>query len=103
MKFDDYQELMEQFLDGRLAPVAFQMAYLAKFKHEARILPDEVFGVLDRLFAEVDAFCADEALLAKLNREEPGYYLDEPALRQRVSEARESLAELAGRRQARVM
>jgi hypothetical protein len=79
------------------------MAYLAKFKHEARILPDEVFGVLDRLFAEVDAFCADEALLAKLNREEAGYYLDEPALRQRVSEARESLAELAGRRQARVM
>jgi hypothetical protein len=83
---------MEQFLAGRLSPQDFQATYIEKVKQETRTFPDDVFDVLDGLFAEVDAFCADKAQLVELERENPGYYLDEHVLRNRVATAREFLS-----------
>jgi hypothetical protein len=103
MNFDDYQDLLNRFLEGAIRAVDFQTAYLEKFKHEARTFPDGVFDVLDALFADVDAFCPDKALFVQLNQNNPGFYIDEAMLRARVSEASELLKKCRFPRPARAM
>lgn len=95
MNHADYQELLCRYLEGAVSSREFQNLYLEKFKTENRRLPEDVFDVLDALFADVDAFCPDAGLLAELNRENPGHCLDEQALRHSVGQARERLKEIS--------
>jgi hypothetical protein len=57
-----YSELIERFLASDLDVTAFEAQYLALFKNETCIFPPEIFDVLDTLFADVDAFCADDSI-----------------------------------------
>ncbi|GAB3408840.1 colicin immunity domain-containing protein [Massilia agilis] len=90
----DYRDLLQRFLSNQLEAQEFQTAYLEKFQNEKRHLSEELYEVLDALFGDVDAFCPDPELLAKLNADLPGFYLSEPVLRTRVERAFALLANL---------
>lgn len=85
-----YANLIERFTRGSMDAAKFEAEYLRTFKNEAEQLPEPVFEVLDALFADVDAFCADPALRDASD-------LDEDGLRARCKEAlRELTAAVAG-------
>jgi hypothetical protein len=86
-----YVDLIERFGAGTIDAPTFESAYLKMFKNESTRLPDVAFSVLDQLFADVDAFCADPELRGALD-------LDEEALRSRCLDALRELAAVAGER-----
>jgi len=92
--YTDYGLLLHSFLAGTLSTEDFQRAYLERFKNESRVLDDALFEILDELFGDVDAFCADPELLVELRGAKPGFYLDEQALRAKVAQASQRLARL---------
>lgn len=57
-----YVNLIERFLDGSIDASTFERAYLDMFKHEEVFFGEELFPILQRVFSDVDAFCADPAL-----------------------------------------
>jgi hypothetical protein len=57
-----YVALIADFVSRKSTPTAFEKAYLSAFKTEEVELPSEVFLVLDRLFADVDAYCGDPGM-----------------------------------------
>lgn len=75
-----YASLIERFTMGSLDAAKFEAEYLRTFKNEAEPLPEPVFEVLDALFADVDAFCADPTLRDASD-------LDEDGLRARCHDA----------------
>ena len=82
-----YLYLLKRFLDNALSAEGFQAAYLDMFKHENRQLDPALFEILDALFGDVDSFVLDPELRSELESQNPGFYLDEIALRRRVSDA----------------
>jgi len=92
--YTDYGLLLHGFLSGASSAEDFQRAYIDCFKNESRALDDSLFEILDELFGDVDAFCADPDLLAELVVAKPGFYLDEKALREKVAQASQRLAKL---------
>jgi hypothetical protein len=72
-----YADLMEAFIHKKIAAVDFERQYLELFKLDNTAWSDAEFVVLDRLFAAVDAFCADPSLRDSED-------LDEEQLRQEV-------------------
>jgi hypothetical protein len=91
---DEYLVLMNTFLHGEMPSAEFQLAYIEKFKNETTLFDEKVFQLLDELFGDVDAFCADPEELAALQAELPGFYLDEQTLRGRVSDIAQRLSEM---------
>lgn len=83
----DYVSLTSQFLDGSLSAVEFQGKFMRAFKDETRDMAEPLFLLLDKLFGDVDSFCADPNLLAELRALRPEYHLDEGQLRAQVAEA----------------
>ena len=86
-----YIELIERFTSGAIDAPAFESTYLTMFKNESARLPDMAFGVLDELFADVDAYCADPELRGESD-------LDEETLRSRSIDALRELTAVAGQR-----
>lgn len=86
-----YIELIERFAFGACDAPTFESTYLKMFKNESDRLPDVAFSVLDQLYAEVDAFCADPELRG-------GADLDEELLRGRSLDALRELTAVAGKR-----
>jgi hypothetical protein len=80
-------DLMAHFLAGSLPVDRFERDFLTAFKDETDSLPDDVFAVLDTLFADVDAFYPGPG-----ERLTGG--LDEGELRERVRAAHAELARL---------
>ena len=85
MALQQYQALLDDFISGRIPPAQFESEYLKKFKSETVIFPDPVFSVLDRLFADVDAYCADSSI------RDP----DDLGDTELITSAKQALAELA--------
>lgn len=85
----DYGSLLEQFLNGAMSVEEFQTTYLDRFKNEGQV-EDLLFELLDELFGDVDSFTRDPQLLA----ENPGLYLDEAGLREKVRSAVNRLSAL---------
>jgi hypothetical protein len=67
------------------------------FNNEVRQFEPGVFSVMDALFGDVDSFVPDPELQIELESQNPGFYLDEPTLRTRVSKAYEELVALTRR------
>jgi Bacterial self-protective colicin-like immunity len=57
-----YRALLDDLISRRSSPVQFESKYLQRFKSETITFPESVFMVLDRLFADVDAYCADSSI-----------------------------------------
>lgn len=87
-----YRSLMTSFLAQEISAQDFQTAFIDLFKTEAQQLDPAVFSALDELFGDVDSFVPDDDLRAELERSNPGFYLDEPRLRHKVSAVSEQLA-----------
>ena len=75
-----YVTLIEAFVLGTISAVEFERKYLDMFKDETESFLSQEFCVLDTLFGDVDAFCADAHL-----RDEND--LDEVQLKQRSQQA----------------
>jgi len=85
----NYGLLFERFLSGAMSVEEFQVAYLDCFKHEGE-LDGPLFALLDEIFGHVDSFTTDPQLLV----ENPGLYLDEATLREKVRVAESRLSSL---------
>lgn len=55
----DYLTLMRNFSTGVLSAGQFEEKFLNLFKSDISRRPEKEFTILDKLFADVDAFCAD--------------------------------------------
>lgn len=85
----DYGSLLGQFLNGEIPVEEFQVTYLDCFKNEGQ-LDAPTFRLLDELFGDVDSFTTDQQLLA----ENPGFYVDEARLREKVRNVANRLSAL---------
>jgi hypothetical protein len=67
-----YADLITSFIGGQVDAKSFETSYLRLFKQETSTLPEEVFRALDKLFADVDAYCPDQDLCGEddLNEEQ---------------------------------
>ncbi len=90
---DPYIELISQFTEGRIGVGAFEHSYLRLFKDDPTRWSEEAFAVLDRLFAEVDAYCGDPALRGERD-------IDAGELKARSEEALSELRTLSGKTQS---
>jgi hypothetical protein len=57
-----YRQLLSAFTAGAITADAFEARFLEMYKSDPTKWPDDVFDVLDRLFAEVDDYVADPSL-----------------------------------------
>lgn len=76
----EYIELARLFLKDKISAIEFERRYLRMFKEDPAIRPDGEYQILNRLFSDVDSFCADPALRTVND-------LDEGQLRFHVSNA----------------
>jgi hypothetical protein len=91
---EGYLSLMEAFINQTISARDFERRYVEKFKNESGSLDESTYQVLDEVFGDVDAFEPDESLRRELEAEDPGYYLDEVRLKERVQAA---VARLTGK------
>lgn len=82
--------LISSFVKGEITTTDFESKYLALFKNDPALGPDEVFLVLNKLFTDVDAFCDNPDL-----RDEDD--LNEEQLRQCSVDALEKLRSFMSR------
>lgn len=83
----EYADLMTAFVDGGISASEFERLYLDKFKGEQRQLDEATYQVLDEVFGDVDALCADDAVYLQLAAEHPGWPLNAAELREKVRTA----------------
>ena len=88
LKLKPYLELLDGFLDEKIAIHDFEPAYLDLFTNDATEWSEAEYEILNELFADVDAFCDDPEL-----RDERD--LDENELRQKCRMALKKLKLLA--------
>lgn len=77
----EYQALLTDFVVGELSVTEFQAEYLSRVKNEKRRLDEELFEILEEVFGDVDSYSSDCELL----QENPGFYLDEDALKRKLN------------------
>ncbi len=53
---EKYIRLIRGFVEGEMSVKEFEQTYLTEFKAETEIVDDELFNILDRLFACVDSY-----------------------------------------------
>lgn len=82
-----YLSLVEEFLAGDIDARTFERRYLEAWSSAPPHGPGPLFDVLEGLFLDVDAYCADPEL-----RDEGD--LDDDALRLSAQKARRRLSEL---------
>jgi len=57
-----YIKLIEEFLANNIRPLTFEQKYLEMFKKDETQWLETEYEVLNGLFGDVDAFCADDSL-----------------------------------------
>lgn len=80
-----YTELIQAFVVGRIDAGTFEREYVQAFEDETFFFGAPIFPILDGLFADVDAYCADPGLRAAVGG------LDEDQLRERCKEVLRAL------------
>jgi hypothetical protein len=58
----EYVQLIDSFVHGEISALEFERVYLQMFKEDPTIRPETEYEILDRLFSDVDSFCADSGL-----------------------------------------
>jgi len=56
-----YIALIDAFVKEKIKPETFEKQYLELFKNDSG-RPDQEFAILDKIFADVDAFCNEPEL-----------------------------------------
>lgn len=57
-----YRQVIFEFINGEMSPPEFERSYLSLFKSDTTKVGGEKFDILDKLFADVDAFVEDPEL-----------------------------------------
>ena len=89
MDVSDYLKLIHSFLSRDIDAGGFEHAYSTKFKNQKGFLPENAYQILDALFSDVDAFCADASLCGEED-------LNEEQLRERCLDAVKKLEAICG-------
>jgi hypothetical protein len=84
---EKYIALISAFVNGEMEAVEFEAEYLKLFKQDTTEWPEAEYAILDELFGDVDAFCADPQLRSEED-------LDEYELKERSRTALEKLQAL---------
>jgi len=84
MKLSPYINLIRSFLNGEIAVKEFERRYMRLFKDDNTKWSQDEYEVLNELFSDLDAFCANPRL------RKPGD-LDEPQLRKNSARALKKL------------
>jgi hypothetical protein len=62
-----YAILLRLFTDGVVGAPEFEVLFLHLYKNDPTDWPADVFNILDAFFADVDEYCADAALRARVS------------------------------------
>ena len=83
-----YEVLLRLLAEDRVTAEEFEVVFLRLYLGDSTAWPEDIFNVLDALFADVDDFCPDPALRAEVGG------MDGEELRRRGAEALERLSQL---------
>jgi self-protective colicin-like immunity protein len=84
----EYIGLLEAFIEGRIDAQTFEQFYLERFKSDTTRWPEGEYQILNDLFGDIDAFCAEPELRGPED-------LDETQLRERSATALDKLRLIA--------
>ncbi len=55
-----YSDLIEKYVSGEMTASEFSESYMTEFKDDDGPMGDEIFWILQKLFANADAYCEPE-------------------------------------------
>ena len=85
--FEEYEVLLNQFLEKKISTEIFQIEFINLFKSESRHLDDHLYNILEEIFGDCDALSDDPELLL----ENPSFYINEVVFRERMFSAKRNL------------
>lgn len=62
MSVRKYITLIQDFVDDAISADVFEKRYVDLFKNEKEIFSEEIYGALNSLFLDADAYCSDESI-----------------------------------------
>lgn len=68
---DKYIILLKSFVDSKITADEFEQRFIQLFKGDCNLQPGREFKILDKLFADIDAYCSDPDLI-----EDPRFDID---------------------------
>ena len=86
---DKYIKLLEEFVDNKITADEFERRFIQLFKGDNNLQPGTEFKILDKLFADVDAYCGDSDLI-----EDPRFDIDAVQLQVSAKETLNKLVKL---------
>ena len=87
-----YDELIKSFLDREISVEEFEESYFEKIREDKNPMSDELFHILDWLFAEIDYFSNDPETF-------PDDYITEDQLRESAYNSLQELHALQKKKQ----
>ena len=85
--FEEYEVLLNQFLEKKISTEIFQIEFINLFKSESRHLDDHLYNILEEIVGDCDALSDDPELLL----ENPSFYINEVVFRERMFSAKRKL------------
>jgi Bacterial self-protective colicin-like immunity len=86
---EKYIKLLQQFAGRKINADEFEQRFLQLFKSDNNLQPGREFKILDKLFADVDAYCSDPDLI-----EDPRFDIGEVELQVSAQETLDKLLKL---------
>lgn len=78
----DYSKIIAQYVEKNISTETFKDTFAETYLNESRDYDDEIFHILDRLFAEIDLCTDDTDLLNNFD-----FYVTEEQLRESAEKA----------------
>ncbi len=94
---EKYIKLLQSFADRKISADEFEQRFLQLFKGDNNLQPAREFQILDKLFADVDAYCSDPDLI-----EDPRFDIGEVQLQVSAQETLDKLLKLTSVSQSTV-
>ncbi|MEG4799409.1 colicin immunity domain-containing protein [Microcoleus sp. ARI1-B5] len=86
---DKYIKLLEEFVGSKITADDFEQRFIQLFKGDNNLQVGTEFKILDKLFADVDAYCSDPDLI-----EDPRFDIDGVQLQVSARETLDKLLKL---------
>lgn len=83
---DEYYELIDSYVSKKISADVFKEAYTQKYLNDDSSFGDDLFDILDRVFAEADLYTRDNYLLENFD-----FYLSENQLFEGAKKALDQL------------
>ncbi|HLO50374.1 MAG TPA: colicin immunity domain-containing protein [Kamptonema sp.] len=86
---DKYIKLLQEFVGSNISADEFEQRFIQLFKNDNNLQPGREFKILDKLFADVDAYCSDPDLI-----EDPRFDIGEAQLQVSAEKTLDKLVNL---------